>query len=382
MDGVARSAVESIRSNRFDIVDPVDATRQAEPRRATLRDVADRAGVSTSTASLVFSGKGPVAEATAERVRRAAAALGFSGPDPLAASLRRGTVGTVAVVVEGPLRYAFRDPFALAVLDGLAEELDTAGRTMLLVAQPVEDPRRAVDQLATQAVDAAVFPLCGLRDNPAVDHLAARGVTMVGSGAPVDPRVVHVLTDEATAMELTTRHVLDLGHTRLAHVSMPLSPGVATGWVGVAELARAGYPDAVGRVQGFRRLAGEDALVVQAADLSVGAGEAAGRLLLDAPPDRRPTAVVCQSDLLAAGVVRAAATLGLGVPRDLSVTGFDGVDVPWLDATLTTVVQPGVEKGRALGAMVRRALDGEPVHDVPFPVTLRVGTTTAPPPGR
>ena len=138
----AGSRVESIRSNRFDIVSRMDPGRQTRPpRRPTLRDVARRAGVSTSTASLVFSGKGPVASATAERVRTAAGDLAYAGPDPLASSLRQGRVGTVAVVVEGPLRYAFHDPFALAVLDGLAEELDAAGRTMLLVAQPARRPR-------------------------------------------------------------------------------------------------------------------------------------------------------------------------------------------------------------------------------------------------
>ena len=152
------------------------ARQTRSPRRPTLRDVARLAGVSTSTASLVFSGKGPVAVSTAERVRAAAADLAYAGPDPLASSLRRGRVGTVAVVVEGPLRYAFHDPFALAVLDGLAEELDAAGRTMLLVAQPLDDPERAVAQLATQAVDAAVYPLCGNRDNPLVEHLIRRGL--------------------------------------------------------------------------------------------------------------------------------------------------------------------------------------------------------------
>ena len=217
-------------SNRFDIVSAMAPARQTRPqRRPTLRDVARRAGVSTSTASLVFSGKGPVAEATAARVRAAAGELAYAGPDPLASSLRRGRVGTVAVVVEGPLRYAFHDPFALAVLDGLAEELDTAGRSMLLVAQPVEDPERAVAQLATQAVDAAVFPLCGNRENPVVDHLLARGVPLVGSGAPVHPGVAHVLTDEVAAMRLATAHVLGLGHTRVAHLSMPLGPGVGHG---------------------------------------------------------------------------------------------------------------------------------------------------------
>ena len=350
------------------------------PRRPTLRDVAVRAGVSTSTASLVFSGKGPVAEATAERVRAAATDLAYAGPDPLASSLRHGRVGTVAVVVEGPLRYAFHDPFALAVLDGLAEELDAAGRTMLLVAQPLDDPERAVAQLATQAVDAAVFPLCGHRENPLVDHLLARGIPLVGSGAPVDPRVTHVLTDEPAAMRLTTEHVLALGHTRVAHLSMPLGPSSPTGPVTDADLAAAAYPDAAGRVAGFRSVAGRDAPVVQAHDLTVEAGEAAARLLLDVPAAQRPTAVVAQADLLAAGAIRAAESLGLRVPEDLSVTGFDGVDLPWLDHVLTTVEQPGAEKGRRLGRLVRRTLEGRSISDEHFAVRLRVGTTSSSPP--
>ncbi|GAA4407972.1 substrate-binding domain-containing protein [Fodinibacter luteus] len=356
-------------------------TRQTRAgRRPTLRDVARRAGVSTSTASLVFSGKGPVASGTAERVRTAAADLAYAGPDPLASSLRQGRVGTVAVVVEGPLRYAFHDPFALAILDGLAEELDAAGRSMLLVAQPVEDPERAVAQLATQAVDAAVFPLCGERDNPVVDHLLARGVPLVGSGAPVHPGVAHVLTDEAAAMALTTRHVLNLGHRRLAHLTMPLRAGAPTSRVTEPDVAGATYPDAAGRLAGFRALAGPDAPVVQAHDLTVEAGEAAARILLDVPDDERPTAIVAQADLLAAGAVRAAEARGLRVPGDLTVTGFDGVDLPWLDHVLTTVDQPGAEKGRRMGRLVRHALEGRPVRDEPFPVRLRVGTTSAPPP--
>jgi DNA-binding LacI/PurR family transcriptional regulator len=372
---------ESIRSNRFDIVSPVTPGRQTRtPRRPTLRDVARQAGVSTSTASLVFSGKGPVAASTVERVRAAAAELAYAGPDPLASSLRRGRVGTVAVVVEGPLRYAFHDPFALAVLDGLAEELDAAGRTMLLVAQPLDDPERAVAQLATQAVDAAVFPLCGNRDNPLVEHLLARGIPLVASGAPLHAGVAHVLTDEADAMRLTTRHVLDLGHRRVGHVSMPLGPSAQTGWVGESELRAAAYPDAAGRVEGFRSLAGPEAPVVQAQDLTVEAGEEAAGILLDLPSAQRPTAVVAQADLLAAGAVRAAEARGLRIPEDLTVTGFDGVDLPWLDHVLTTVEQPGAEKGRRMGRLVRRALEGRPVIDEGFPVRLRVGTTSAPPP--
>jgi DNA-binding LacI/PurR family transcriptional regulator len=120
--------------------------------------------------------------------------------------------------------------------------------------------------------------------------------------------------------------------------------------------------------------------VVQAHDLTVEAGADAARLLLDMPAHQRPTAVVAQADLLAAGVVRTAESLGLRVPEDLSVTGFDGVELPWLDHVLTTVEQPGADKGRAMGRLVRRALEGAQIRDEPFPVRLRVGTTTSSPP--
>ena len=111
-------------------------------------------------------------------------------------------------------------------------------------------------------------------------------------------------------------------------------------------------------------------------------GLVAGRSLLDRPADERPTAVICQSDVIAAGVVLAAEELGLRVPDDLSVTGFDGVDLPWLPHRLTTMDQQGREKGRILGTLVRRRLDGKRPRSVTQQVTLREGTTTAPPPGR
>src|SRR6478736_6811719 len=145
-------------SKRFDSMPPMVARGQARP---TLRDVAERAGVSVSTASLVFSGKGPVAEATGERVRAAASELGFTGPNPLASSLRQGRSGAIGVLVEGRLRMAFRDPFAIAVLDGLAEVLEAVPTGMLLIGQPRGASESVIPQLAPLALDAVVFSLRG-----------------------------------------------------------------------------------------------------------------------------------------------------------------------------------------------------------------------------
>jgi len=126
---------------------------------------------------------------------------------------------------------------------------------------------------------------------------------------------------------------------------------------------------------------GEDSPMVETAIPDVEQGRLAGRMLLDVPAERRPTAVVAQSDLLALGAIRAAEDLGLRVPDDVSVTGFDGVELPWFAGTLTTVLQHGEEKGRRLGVMVRALLAGETISDLQMPTELRLGTTTAPPSG-
>lgn len=353
------------------------APRQPRP---TLRAVAQAAGVSTSTASLAFSGRGPVAEETAARVRAAAERLGYAGPDPLASSLRHGRSGVVGVVVEGRLLHAFRDPFAVSVLDGLSQVLDGIPAGMLLIAQPAGNPERAISQLAATALDAVVFSLCGPDSNPAVDHLAARGIPMLADGAPSDPRVVQLALDNRGATAMAARHLRGLGHTRVGHVMMPLGPDSRTRLVGRDQVDRAVFVDTRDRALGFLDVFGPADALATTAVPDVEHGARAARLLLDRPAAERPTAIVAQSDLLAAGVVRAAEELGLRVPADLSVTGFDGVDLPWLPGRLTTIDQQGVTKGRRLGALLQQLLDGQRPSDEVQPTSLRVGTTTGPPP--
>ncbi|HYJ69137.1 MAG TPA: LacI family DNA-binding transcriptional regulator [Nocardioidaceae bacterium] len=351
--------------------------------RPTIRDVAERAGVAPSTASLVFSGRGPVADATAQRVRAAASELGYAGPDPRAASLRSGRAGAVGVLVEGRLLQAFRDPYAVIVLDGLAQELDAIPTGMLLVAQPFDEPERAMEVVTGLAIDAFVFSMCGPAETPVVDHLATRGIPMLGTGAPSDDRVHQVLIDEAGAQGEIVHHLRDLGHRRIGHVTMPMRPVTPGGKLRPADLERAEYVDSRERARGFLATAGRRSPMVEAATADVEGGIAAARVLLDRSADTRPTAVAAQSDLLAAGVIQVAGELGLRVPDDLSVTGFDGVSLPWLATPLTTIDQHGEQKGRALGRLVARLIGGDgggEVENVTIPTDLRVGGTTGPPP--
>lgn len=346
--------------------------------RPTLALVAARAGVSPSTASLAFSGSPRVAPPTRERVLAAAAELGYAGPDPIAASLRRGRSGVIGAFVGERLLYAFRDPVAVQLLDGITEVLGAHDAGLLLLAGDTGRPSTA--QIARIPLDAAIFATCGLEDDPALGLLRARGVPIVVVEGPVVEGVVLVDIDDRTGTAGLARHLHTLGHRRVEVVAMPLRLDGRRGPVDAARRARAHYRDVRHRMQGVEDVFGA-VPVFETASNAVDEGAHAGRVLLDVPAARRPTAVIAQSDVLAAGVLQAAAALGLDVPGDVSVAGFDGADLPWLGSVrLTTVVQPTDEKGRRAAAAAMALVDGTRPADVTLPVSLRIGTTTAPPP--
>ena len=344
--------------------------------RATLSTVAARAGVSPSTASLAFAGSPRVAPATVERVLRAADELGYAGPNPVAASLRTGRSGVVGAVVGERLLYAFRDPVAVQLLDGLTEELGKLDVGLLLLAGDSMRSGPTPAQLGRLPLDAAVFATCGLEDDPAFRLLQARQVPLVAVEGPVVPGVPLVGIEDRDGTATLARHLAELGHRDVAMVTMPLRLDGRRGPVDRARLAAGVYRGTRERLLGLRAVF-PAAPAVETAANSIEEGERAGLALLDRSP--RPTAVIAQSDLLAAGVLRAAATLGLTVPDDVSVAGFDGADLPWLEPVrLTTVVQPTTEKGQAAGRAVTALLSGQVPADVVLPVRLRVGTTTGP----
>src|SRR5690625_1047095 len=110
--------------------------RRSRAMAAALNEVARAARVSVSTASLAFSGAGPIAAATRDRVLKAAAELGYQGPNPMAASLRRGRTGVIGIVTDDDLRHSFRDPVSVQGLDGIAGALGEAGYGGLLIPRP------------------------------------------------------------------------------------------------------------------------------------------------------------------------------------------------------------------------------------------------------
>lgn len=347
-------------------------------RRVTLADVAARAGVSASTASLAYSGAGPVSAATRRRVLAAAAELGYAGPDPLARSLRRGRSGVVGVVVGERLLDAFRDPVAVALLDGLSAELTPLGSALLLLPGDSRTSGQPPERVARYPLDALVFAGCD-DEHPLIAHVLARGVPAIAVEGPHRPELPIVDIDHFGGSRLAAQHLVSLGHQEIAVVSLPLTADPRRGPVGADRRAACSFGLCRDRLGAVEQVLGRDLPIVETASNLVEEGELAGAALLEATG--RPTAVIAQADLLAIGVIRAAAKAGLRVPEELSVVGFDGIDTAgWLGTErLTTVEQPMYEKGHVAGRMVAELLAGGRPRDVNLPVTFRVGTTTAPP---
>jgi DNA-binding LacI/PurR family transcriptional regulator len=372
----AKGRIDSIKSFRLSYQAMSDGARtSSQPPRPTLAAVAALAGVSVSTASLAFSGSGPVSPATRGRVLAAAETLNYGGPDPRAQSLRRGRSGIIGVVIEDRLRDAFRDPMNIAMLDGLADETGSLGAGLLLLTENGD----AAGGIESAPVDAVVLIGCSTRLIDSVAVFRQRGIPLVAIEAEPMDDVVAIDLDNREASHALAAHLADLGHTRVAMVTLPLDPDHTRGGLTAQmESASTGFT-ASERIRGVREVFPQASGLSTAGSL-IEEGTIAGRSLLENAATR-PTAVIAQSDLLAVGVLRAAEELGLRVPEDLSIVGFDGVRLDGIAPhDLTTMVQPAVDKGRAAGRAVIAMLNGGRAEPVAFTSTFHEGNTVGPPP--
>jgi DNA-binding LacI/PurR family transcriptional regulator len=341
--------------------------------RPTLDTVAAAAGVSRMTVSNAYNRPDQISAATRDRVLKVASNLGYSGPDPTAASLRLRRTGTVGVVLTERLPYAFTDPGMVRILHGLATELSEAGMALLLVPESGTAGGSGASLLRQAMVDALI--LCSLSpDDPAVAAAQDRKVPLVTVGNPRLPKVPTVGVDNRTTAALAAPHLQALGHVRFAVLTAGPTPG--------AGLMRPGFR---ARPEGFRdALAGVDpssVVVCTAAENSRAAGNDAVHEMLSMPAAIRPTALFAVTDILALGAIDAATELGIDVPGQLSVMGYD--DIPEAATShppLTTIHQDLFEQGRAAARLAIRQIAGESVRAPRMTAELVVRSSTAPPP--
>ena len=331
-------------------------------RAATIADVADRAGVGVSTVSRVLN-DGQVSAPARARVLNAIGELDYR-PRASARALVSGSTGTVGMVIP-----FFTHASAIERVRGVLAALDEASYDLIVC--NVADPDQRDDFLGRRApldrTDGLLVVSLSPRDDEA-DAFVRAGTPLVLLDAE-HPRLRRLTTDDVHGGMLATQHLLELGHERIAFVGDTSDP-------------RFGFVTSARRAEGYRR-ALKAAGVQVWPELQRGGPhgrEVAHRLtreLLSLP--RPPTAIFAASDTQAIGVLEAAGFEGFAVPGDLSVVGFDDLEVaPYVG--LTTVRQPLEESGRRAVQRLVAAMRGDdegPLEER-LELVLKVRRTTAP----
>ncbi|MET8908320.1 LacI family DNA-binding transcriptional regulator [Micromonospora sp. NPDC004551] len=301
-------------------------------------DVARLAGVSTATVSRALRGLPTVSAATRRRVLAAAEQLQYA-VSPSASRLAGGRTGTVAVVVPRITRWFFG-----TVVEAVEDYLHQNGYDLLLYnLGGREQTRQRVLRPASlhKRVDAIILVATPLRaaDLTALTKLALPGVTISsGSGVPGWPCI---RIDDVAAARTATRHLLDLGHTRIAHISGDPDDELAF----TTHLdRRRGYQEAL-RAAGIRP---DPSLDVESQFTVDGGTRATAELLARGEP---PTAIFAACDEMAMGAMTALRDAGLRVPQDVSVIGIDDHDLAGA-LGLSTIAQPAAEQGLLAARML------------------------------
>ncbi len=358
-----------------------DENPRSTRRRATIKEVAAEVGVSAATVSNAYNRPDQLSPELRGRIFEAAKKLGYAGPDPVARGLRRGRSGAVGVVYADQLSYAFADPAAVMFLEGVSRAAEEAGLGLLLVPAPLGEGR-SPKAIGEAAVDGFVI-YCLAEDDPLVDAALGRLLPVVLVEQPPREGAPSVETEDVAGAREAAEHLLGLGHERIGVVSFELDRDAPGELASVERQRQAKYRPSRLRLEGYRAavqeagLPWEDVPVYEAARNAPEQGRIGAEVLLSREP--RPTAILALSDQLALGVFEAAKKLGLSVPEDLSVVGFD--DVPEASRTeppLTTVYQPHVEKGLTAGRMLVAQLRGDEPHSPPaLPTRLVVRNSTS-----
>lgn len=312
----------------------------------TISNVADLAGVSIATVSRYLNHPARVRPDTRDRVQKAVKQLGYS-PNGLAQSFRRGRTNIIMVVMPHA-----GCPFLGEVLTGVREGI--AGRYSIVIAE-ANLAHGSYEQVGAMLVSRQVDGLVLLATRPPF----GTGLEDLGRGR----RLPIVIGCEAVSHELdslpsvqidnfaaayeATRHLIDLGHKRIAFVGGPLDKLVTRD-----------------RERGFRVAMVEFGLpvpdsYVQAVPLSTDGGAAAAAELVRADP--RPTATFCGNDEMALGALASFRSAGLRIPEDMSVMGFDDIRYAAISSPpLSTVAQPANAIGRRVAARIIGEIEGEP----------------------
>jgi alanine racemase len=349
--------------------------------RPTIKDIAERAGVSKTTVSFALNDPGRISTETYKRVMAIVNELDYV-PNPVAQTLTTKRLGALGLLLPQPITEVLRNPYVIEIIRGIGE-LCAERELSLTMLPPLRG--RIIDAARRAFVDGLITIGVG-PDHEVVELLNRRHIPFVTIDGTDTEATVNVGIDDEGAAYSLMRHVLGLGHRRIAVLA--LMPET----IKLPEERFSLVRDR--RIAGFERALAEQGLgpgspgiYVVPVESSVEGGAAAVTAILEGHRDSRgalkpdaPTAVVAMADAVAMGAYEACHRLGLGIPADLSVAGFD--DIPAAASALpplTTLRQPGREKGAVAADLVALLLEGGEASHRRLETQLMIRASTAAP---
>jgi alanine racemase len=338
-------------------------------KHVTITQVARAAGVSPTAVSFAFNNPDQIGTKTAERIRAIAREMGYS-PNPIARAMISRRTGVIGLLVPLSIESAFINPFIAAFLQGVGSVCDAHSYSVLVVS-----PYEGSLEEATRRAPVDAYIVLGLNErHEDIDPLRRRRVPFVVVDGDAD-QVSSINVDDEGGAYAAAAHLLAKGHRDFLILvfDKPHSDHIRDAFFGVGGR----------RLDGYRRAFNDFGLelpldrVVQCATSMDGGAQAFRRAW---ETGLRPTAVLSMSDVKAMGVIRETRCLGVRVPEDLEIIGFDNVPLAALvQPALSTVAQPDVEKGHRAAELLIAALDSEtpqPPEKVVFETRLLLRETT------
>jgi DNA-binding LacI/PurR family transcriptional regulator len=317
----------------------------------SIKDIAKAAGVSHSTVSRALSESPLVSAETKARIQRLAREMGYS-PDAQARSLVMGRTQTLGVVVT-----TITDPFIAEIVQAIERTAHNHGYSVILASSNAEPEREiaAVEMLHSKRADGVVVTSSrvGALYQDHLDRLGVPVVLINSHSEQRGPYMFSINVDNQHGGWLATKHLIEQGHRTIAYITGP-----------------ADHSDDLGRLLGYRKALRQADIKFNPGLVVAGTGRAGGgeRALPELLALEEPlTAVFCYNDMTAIGVLRAARQIGISVPGELAVVGFDDIPLAlYVQPPLTTISQPKPEMGKRATEMVLVLLssDGQAVADV------------------
>ena len=338
--------------------------------------MAKAASVSKAAVSFAFNAPQRLNADTASRIRAIASELHYR-PDPVARMLAKRRTGTIGILTPQGLDVVFTNPYFGSFSAGVAGAAEAAGYSLQFISPVRGSLIRAVHQASVDG-----FIAYGLSaDHPEIGQVRRSGLPFVLVDSTSLPEEDSVSVDDETGAALAARHLVELGHRDFAILGFehPIEgreerdgrhgaddeAGEVRGRARTRTWQTADDASAR-RMRGYQAVLGEAGIDVPAAAIAtvpstLEAGAFAFKRMY--AEGLRATAVLAMSDALAIGVLRAAREVGIAVPRDISVVGFDDIDVAaFTDPPLTTIHQPGRSKGQAAMGLLLDRLGDDDVH--------------------